>query len=855
MANDNTRENIKLVAKLLNADKSNRTNCFGESREAFYDEFGKNFRAALEESSVPDKAEIFDGIFEIANDMEIFGAFPELLGKTFVGVVGFDKHLTETFMSRILDERAAKNLMLDTNLPVILVAGDEGISAVNDIGNPVDLSLSEYSKTNISLWRDKIEVPQILQFFLLKRAGFFQNIALIYFPEHFDSRTPFAEMIFQKLDAVTIFISEPPDKKNKQKLLDEFFKLKNRRPIPFNFCANTQIIGELMRDNRFREVSFHNTEEIFRVFERLNVVRENCFFADAITGRLLEIRNFYEQKINQLKTDRSQIAEDLVRLTVDETKSAVRDLQAENRRELHLVEQEFEKLRGASTLLLDLARKYESEAEKYFGRTTAHCSEAAKEIWRKIFFQATDLRDFKLAAEYARKLNRFDEAYGYVCEIILHTANNEFVGADKLERLRRESDNEFIRRAKLRAAENLRFSDYDCMQISRDINSIETAKENYFRGLWEEHAGDKKSAVNYFKRALKQGYSRAGTKLFELAGGNFSALQILSDQMVPEANFALGNMSLAENRYAAALRYFKLAAVKNFIPAIKFLVDDFSAKLLKAWHSQHNLSSTEKTQAQSCIEIYGMILKNSSDVSSKERVGDLYQALGDDRRALSWWTQCNTADSCYKCGRLYQYTDGTFEQDLDTAERFFSQAADKGHAKARTELTKVRQWKASNIQKEKARQAKKQTYAPRVETVEVKSSGGLCVITSAACAALNKPDDCEELNTLRAYRDKMKATNPVVAALVKEYYRVAPLLVKKINAEVAAKTIYSSLWENFIERTYNLILAGENEAATAIYIDMVQELCKRYDVQLSEETLENIRRLNLTGTRIETELF
>ena len=766
MTND-TKENIKLVAKLLNADKSSQTNIFGKSRDDFYDELGKNFRSALEESSVPEKAEIFDGIVDIADDMEIFGTIPELLGKTFVGVVGFDRKSTETFMTRILDEKAAKTLMLDTNLPAIVVAGDGDISAVNDIGNPVALNSVEYAKTNRSLWRDNIEVPQILQFFLLKRAGFFQNIAVIFFPEYFDSRTAFAEMIFQKLDAVTIFVSELPDRKAQQKVLDEFFKLKKQRSIPFTFGADGQNVGELLRDKRFQGVSFQSTDEIFRVFERLNVARQNCFFADAIIVRLLEIRNFYEKTIRQLKTDRSQIAEDLVRLTVDATKEVVRDLQNENRRELNSVEREFDNLRGASALLVDCARKYESAAEKYFGgRATAHCSEVAKDVWRKIFFRAIELPDFQLAAEYARKLSRFDEAYGYVCETVLRAVNNEYVDADNLERLRRESDNEFIRRAKLRAADKLRFSDFDCMQIARDINSIETAQENYFRGLWASHAGDKTKAVNYFKRALKQGYSQAGTKLFELADGDLSALQILSDQMVPEANFALGNRNLSTNRYDA-IRYFKLAAAKNYIPAIRFLVDDFSAKLLKSWRNSHSLTGTETAQARSCIEIYGAILKTSPDVSAKERVGDFYHALDDDRRALTWWTQCDTADSCYKCGRLYQYPDGTFGQDLDTAERFFSQAAAKSHAKAGDELAKVRRRKESNLRQQKARQATTKNFAPQVvEHAEEKSSGGLCVITSAACAALNKPDDCEELNALRAYRDKMKAENPVVAALI-----------------------------------------------------------------------------------------
>ena len=98
-------ENIKLVAKLLNADKSNQKNFFRESRDAFYNELGNKFRPALEESSVPEKAKIFDDLIKIADDLEIFGTFPELIGKTFVGVVGFDRALVKNFITNTTKEQ------------------------------------------------------------------------------------------------------------------------------------------------------------------------------------------------------------------------------------------------------------------------------------------------------------------------------------------------------------------------------------------------------------------------------------------------------------------------------------------------------------------------------------------------------------------------------------------------------------------------------------------------------------------------------------------------------------------------------------------------------------------------------
>ena len=842
----NVKENIKLVAKLLNADKSNQKNFFREDRDAFYNELGGKFRLTLEESSVPEKEKIFDDIVKIADDLEIFGTFPELIGKTFVGIVAFDKTSVKNFIENITNAETASAIMLDTNLMAILTDGNKNIAAVNDVGNSIDLNLDEYTRTNVSLWREDVNIPQILCFFLMKQASKFQNIAVVYFPEYFYAETAFAETILKRLDAVVIFISEPPDKIKNRKLLDKFLKLKSLHMTPLVCVTNSQNVDALRRDNQLKEIVLPE-RRIFSVFEKLNIVRQNYPFADAVRSKLLNIRYFYEKKIRQLKDDKSQIVQDITLITMAETKKTVRNLEQETRQELTNVENEFEKLRVASLLLLDQAKKYESAMENHLNsKKIIPCCESAKEIWREIFFKALDLGDFKLATEYMRNLNQVGDVYGYIYEIILQSAKGEHPNQYNLTRLRNESDNEFVRRAKLRLTKELNFSDFDYMQIARDITCIETPEEKFFRGLWEEHAGDKKNAAIYYKRALKMGFAPAGKKLFELAGGDVKALQILADQMVPEANFALGEMSLSNNRYAAANKYFKLAAVKNFIPAIKILADDFSQKLLNHRNDKQNLTDTEKNQVVSCIQIYHEVLKGDSDVLVKERIGDLYHVLQDDRRAFEWWQQCETATSYYKRGKLYQYPDGIFSQDLNEAEKLFKKSMSMGHNKAGEEYNKVKKWQSDNARKV---QAKKKNYTARVEYTSYNSSSSSsgCVITSAAVAALHKPDDCEELNTLRSYRDKMKDENPIIAALIKEYYRVAPLLVQKINSEVDSENIYSELWKNFIEKTYNLIRAGKNSKATAIYIDMVQNLCMRYDVKLTAETLNNVHLLKLNA--------
>ena len=207
--------------------------------------------------------------------------------------------------------------------------------------------------------------------------------------------------------------------------------------------------------------------------------------------------------------------------------------------------------------------------ENYIGKIDMLVSSNTRLTWSNIFFQAVDNKDKKIADNYCRKLKKVGDVYSYIYELILHSANNEAINYNDLERLRNEYDNEFVRRAKMRLIDKLNFSEFDYMQIARDIKNIETPEEYYFRGMWEEHSGDKNKAVNFYKRALKQGYEKAGKKLFDLAKNDIEAIRFLSDQMVPEANFKLGEINRSNNKYAVSNRYFKLAAAKGYIPAIK----------------------------------------------------------------------------------------------------------------------------------------------------------------------------------------------------------------------------------------------------------------------------------------------
>ena len=104
----------------------------------------------------------------------------------------------------------------------------------------------------------------------------------------------------------------------------------------------------------------------------------------------------------------------------------------------------------------------------------------------------------------------------------------------------------------------------------------------------------------------------------------------------------------------------------------------------------------------------------------------------------------------------------------------------------------------------------------------------LCYITTAVCESLHKPEDCYELNLLKAYRDDYLALSPDGEALIARYYDIAPTIVKRMNKEKDRKAIYRSLYENYISPCVRLIEEDRNEECRQKYSEMVEMLQTEY---------------------------
>lgn len=102
-----------------------------------------------------------------------------------------------------------------------------------------------------------------------------------------------------------------------------------------------------------------------------------------------------------------------------------------------------------------------------------------------------------------------------------------------------------------------------------------------------------------------------------------------------------------------------------------------------------------------------------------------------------------------------------------------------------------------------------------------KKSG--CFLSTAAFQFKGLPDDCQELETLRRFRDTYLSSSSEGAALVEHYYSIAPA----IAAQLTEPAELEKVWK-VISRCVEAIQANRHEQAMDEYRAMVLSLQDNY---------------------------
>ena len=103
-----------------------------------------------------------------------------------------------------------------------------------------------------------------------------------------------------------------------------------------------------------------------------------------------------------------------------------------------------------------------------------------------------------------------------------------------------------------------------------------------------------------------------------------------------------------------------------------------------------------------------------------------------------------------------------------------------------------------------------------------------CYLTTACVKARGLSDSCDELRTMRAFRDEYAAKREGGRRDIGLYYKNAPGIVKRINVSDDPASIWKEIYDLLIAPSVELIKNGRNDEAYALYRDTTLELARRF---------------------------
>ena len=171
-------------------------------------------------------------------------------------------------------------------------------------------------------------------------------------------------------------------------------------------------------------------------------------------------------------------------------------------------------------------------------------------------------------------------------------------------------------------------------------------------------------------------------------------------------------------------------------------------------------------------------------------------------------------------GDMYSLGAEDLQEDQNEAYICYYLAAKKGHSQAQDSVNEFEaQLTQTEIQK---LQQDAENYGCGALALDG------CFITTAVYEGLGERDECEELRTLRHFRDTVLLKQDNGREIICEYYRMAPMIVQAIEQSALREKIYAEILENYLLPAIRQIRSKDYEAAYHSYRQMVEQLSAKY---------------------------
>lgn len=828
---NSTAAYLSVLSKIMQEDKSE----FDQGSDLFNNLFNTvndELSSFLSHSHYSNAPLILEKMNAPLQQLENFLLCPEMQGHFNICLSGVAPGLTLGFMTTLFSTplpKVMRTLWMES--PIILSNCDHfELLVVTYAGKRVPFRPEQLVLLTNEAKKRKLDLKTVIKYIIISNPLKIDNTTFI-----LDNYAEFGYRLFSSfVDNSVHFVNRIPD----ERLLHRLRFSKNKRIVVPDDLKTALSSMEL--------IGGHDIIPISKLSEWLeaSIIHRYYGIKGWFTKYEAQIITYYETQISRDEKLVQLITDDLINLKKGDDNLRLQRNDITERIEKYRTE--YQELKR----ILDRLDNCINDIEQFLDNTVFRCdsflSHATDDLLSEIFVYA-ESAELQYADNTVKRLKQMNYSeINLVEQYITSISEGKTVDISQLG----DSDS-WTKSKMLIQIADLSNANAHISKLSKWIKFINrknasTGKELYVFAI--TNSSNKKIFIRLLTDSFSLGYFQAGELLIEEYNKTKSqniSLRFLAKSLYPEACILLGNQELQDTYPppnsigSKAMMYYKLAASQGNTEAIKRIIDMLYEPTFNSTGT--SLSGRKKRIAEMLINLCDYLINMHIDEYHYSEIsGLLYFQLGHYSQAFRLLSGKNTKHANYCKGWMFEKGKGT-TQDYSQALSHYQKAdgiSDASQCVTRVQVLIDQQKKAATKQQANTYSENK-TYKPEVINTTTKKDSW-CFITTAVTLSLGKKDDCDELNIMRRFRDAFIVESSDNACLVQEYYRIAPIIVQKINALSNADSIYLSLWQKYIHPCILAIDCSNPSKAVTIYLEMVKDLSAQYEVPISESIQKRI---------------
>ena len=796
----NSTYELDLISRTLNSEGIVQLNEIEIQLNELEKLININYKKIIEEGNYPEKAKSLEELNDIYNYANMYIKYPMLIGKTVIGVICDNQYSRAGVMLGDLGINERKyNLNINNSIPTIYVNGIESLNTINQFD-----FVNEVTKNDIKVMLDslikkrKIDLRQSIVGIVNSQPIKYENIAVIFLPSFGYKYS----QSFKQLVSMTDFM-----------ILSGGEKLQISLNYLSNICYKNKIYLKASYEKELSNLNLDIDKFEKDIIENSNKRRYNIDFNSMIDNVLLKQISYYKEENIELDKNIMTITKAIL---LEDDNQQFRNLRKIMEKKIKDNKHLIEKIESFRKSVFEVIYKIINIMEESLAIDNTLTLDNKRE--RMLYERGEKLLQVRYYDEAQKIINIFRHNRNFKEKILnlkLAKSKNMNLNKDDLYYLYESNLKEdYILKTKIEFRKELKISEREAQEIVENIKSLTTGEEFYIKANSLKNKS-LEASKRFYKLGSEQNHVKCKDELYNIylkENDNIRNMENLAALLHKEANYYMANY-YKENKLFKHIFYLKLAAALKHSDAIYDLAE----------------ISLNNGDYNSSILLYDYLFNYGyKEDECVLKLGESYFRAKQYYKATDILEKCEDRRAYYMLGEIYEHGMGRM-RDYNKAMYYYNKASDWGHLQAKTRYIKIKTRVEENKKINASRTgnySSSSTYQSNSSSSSSTSRG--CFITTAACDALGKGENCDELIRIKEIRDTYIVNQPNGEALISEYYRIAPQIVMKIDESDNPIKEYIDLWNGYIDVCYKYILEQKYDKMMNIYINMVEYLKEKY---------------------------